>query len=154
MKQAVYLLNRYLAATLGDVIKVTEGFAPIFPVQEMPEPDDWPRDRPYLIYTTRTSPALNQWWIMQDETTYTIHTTDLDIANDIAFRITDNLRRLDESAADLNSYLRANGETEVDFLYVRVMATYDPNPVGQENGRYSKPVTVRYEYTVDGTGVQ
>lgn len=155
MAQAVYRINDFILFKVPSLLGYSgSGLRPIFPVQEVPESNSIPG--PYLVYNCRTTGAGfgEEWWKNVDEVNYLINSTDMEQSAEIIEALDDAFRRMDESATELNAYLRVIGKTEFLFFYTRVMSKMSPEPVLQEGGRHSRLLTIRYEYAkTSGTGI-
>lgn len=158
-RDAVYDLNDYLlnATPVGGLLGWTNApgeYRPIIPVQQQPEMNEENPTNPYMVYVTRTSPGIEQWWISMDEVTYTVWGKTLGELTNVTNELMDILKRLDDSAQELDAYLRSVGRRDFDFYYVRVVSVFSPEATAQEAGRYGKPITIRYEYAnLRGRGV-
>lgn len=153
MRKALYDVNEYLlrATPVGPMLGYPNDAAPtvlrpIIPVQQVPEFNSMDPEIPYIVYSGRSMPMIDQWWISQDEITYTIWGNDLDTINDVAIELFDIFRRLDESADDINNYLQSIGRNDFRFHFVRVMGDFTPEAATTEGGRFGHPITFRYEY--------
>lgn len=151
-RQPIYDFNDYLlnGTDVGTLLgwPNPQGIRPIIPTQQQPEPNANVDDQPYIVYSFRTIHDPDMWWLHTDEVSYVIWGRSFDKLSEVANEIMDNARAMDDSAGDLMGYLISRGtEIEWKFHWVRVMASYSPEPASQEGGRLGWIITLRYEYS-------
>lgn len=121
------------------------GPRPIYPVQQSPESNK--SNLPFMTYTTRTTTFNDFWWRHVEDVAYTIWSTSIDTANETAAELIDLMRRMDDSAEELNDFTHSQGYDDFRFYYIRLISATSPSPTDSEGGRYGQPVTFRYEYS-------
>lgn len=149
---AVYDVNDYVLNGTGAGALMgwptQENIRPIVPAQQQPEMNEMNPEHPYMVYRWRTTTETDTWWEHTDELNYVIWGKSYDQLAGVANELVDAFRALDQSAGDLNDYLRANrpGGPEYIFHWVKVLASISPEPAGQEAGRIGWVVSIRYQY--------
>jgi hypothetical protein len=148
--EPVYQINDYIwsKSDFRDFF-TTQQYKPIFPVQTQPE-----AELPYLRYTTRTARDRPDWWMVTYDVTYAIYHDKIPESADISNWLDAEFRRQDESAYDLNRWIRINSEPLVKWHSSEVISMLSPEPPTQEGGRHSRLITIRFRYSdIEGKGV-
>lgn len=145
---AIYDVNSYVMNRLSGLLLPVGTIPPIIPIQDIPESSNYPAS--YIVYSVRTAPEPEQWWISTDDVNYIIWNKDLGPIQDVQTALTDLLRRMDDSAKDINDFLAAQNKNDFTFLSFRVIGTQLPSPSGSEGGILGQPFNFRYTYTING----
>lgn len=153
---AVHGLNKYiwsrLQAELGWNANNYGGLVPITTPQQQPEFNSY--NFPYIIYGYSPQSTGPNWLLEAEVVSYTIFSassTDIRQAVNVLKAI---LNRFDESAKDVNNYLRTNGTADnkaFDYKSVRVISANGPEPAVTEGGRQDGSVVVGILFTHYGT---
>lgn len=145
---AIYDVNSYVLSSLAGLLLPAGSIPPIIPIQDIPEASNFPGS--YIVYSVRSAPDPDQWWIHTDDVNYIIWNKDLGKIQDVQTALTDLLRRMDDTATQLNDFLTAAGRNDFTFLSFRIIGTQFPSPVDTEGGEMGQPFNFRYTYTING----
>jgi len=151
-RQPIYDVNEYLlnGTQVGVLLgwpNVT-GLRPIIPTQQQPEANERGSVRPYIVYSFRTVHDPDMWWMKTDEVSYVVWGSTFDELSEVANEIISNIQSMDESAGDIMRYLNSTTVTpQYIFHWVRLLASFSPEPAVQEGGRMGWIITFRYEYS-------
>lgn len=145
----VYDINAYLRSHDEFMDKFSHGDDPFVPVQSQPEVQ-----QPYIRYNTRTN-VTSQWWIRSEQVAYAIYDSDISNSDGILLVMVELMHRQDESARDLNSWLKETGRDDFKFNYIEYTGGSNIEPAREEGGSLPRLATFRYEYSVRrGLGIK
>lgn len=161
-KLAIYEINDFLWSTLQTSTLLDKnnyysdefgGFlTPIVPAQQIPEFNNLLPGKTYIVYDYEVKPTVEHWWITEEVITYSIVSQNYDEINKILNFMSDNFRRYDESAKDINNYVGASSTFQYHFLYIDkiVSPEYFKNEGGFMLGQAD--ICVSYVRKLDSSG--
>jgi hypothetical protein len=124
---------------------------PIIPAQQLPEFTNILSGAPFIVYGYSKSASPSEWYITSEKAAYTIYDNNEERLRAIENYMFDLLRRMDESADDINDYL--GNASNYSFKWINANMSTSPEPFIQEGGRMGAMVSISYEYTVALDGV-
>ena len=151
---AVHGLNKYLWAKLKEELQWSEsnygGLVPITTPQQQPEFNSY--NAPYIVYGYNPQATGPDWYLDGEIIAYTIFSaSSADIRRAVNV-MKAAFNRFDESAVDVNNYIRANGTADnklFDYKAIRLVSAGGPEPSLTEGGRQDGSVVISVMYTHD-----
>ena len=153
---AVHGLNKYIWAKLQEELGWSAsnygGLTPITTPQQQPEFNSY--NAPYIVYGYSPQGTGPNWLLKGEIVAYTIFSSssaDIRQAVNVLEAI---LNRFDESAKDVNTYIKNNGSTDnkaFDYKSIRMISAKGPEPSISEGGRQDGNVLIGITYTHYGT---
>jgi hypothetical protein len=160
---ATFALNKYLwfmlKQELGWSAANYGGMVPITIPQQQPEFTNY--NKPFIVYNFTSNPTGRDFYLLRGEQTayaiYSANETDIRQVVDLMNYLFD---RRDDSAADLNKWLRIEAATTsppaasvlalrdtFDFKSIMVMEAQNAQPAGTEGGRMDGGIIVQSIFT-------
>lgn len=166
----VYILNRFIEDKLqemgfidmsqykSDYVGGTDYKLPFMvPGQDLPEmttiyDDSSFKDLAYCIYSMSHRASPDELYMYCGQVAYNFFYGDIDMLIALGDYLDDLLKRDDWTAQDVNNHHYAPTDNPFDFKWVSVLTTAGPAPTGDEGGRNSFMVVVRFDAVYEGTG--
>lgn len=127
---------------------------PIIPTQEQPEfktkfvlnnPS-----LPYIVYDLDTVGYGTDWMICEERLTFKVYSNSFSKVLSITNLIVDLFRRFDDSAKDLNKYVKTlNNNSPFRYHYFALTEANSPNPADELDGRLEADIAIMYSYSRD-----
>lgn len=119
---------------------------PFFPVAEQPE-----GGFPYVRYTVARDVSFPDWWMQTEQVGLDLYTESINHSTRILNEFISMAGRGDESARDLEIWLRSEGRT-VDFAYhsIRYIGGGDIGASNEEGGAHSRIMMFDIQYSPVG----
>lgn len=167
-KSPVYSLNKFIQDKLvemefidmSDYVSDFNGspnFAlPFFvPGQELPELETVYDDAAFLhlaysVYSVSHRYSPDEPYLMCGQVSYSFYHDDVDILMAMSDYVSDLMGREDWTANDINYHFRSDSSYPFEFKTVYVLTTAGPAPSGDEGGRYSFMIVLKYDVTYEG----
>lgn len=124
---------------------------PFFPVAQQPE-----GGFPYVRYTVARDVGFPQWWMHTEQVGLDLYTQSINDSTEVLNEFIDMAGRGDDSARDLEIWLRAQGRT-LDFQYhsIRYVGGGDIGTSNEEGGAHSRIMMFNIEYSpLEGRGIR
>lgn len=124
---------------------LNENIIPIIPVQQAAEMNQFLSGKKHIVYDKVGMSYENNWLICCEQILFTIYSTDISEINEIRNFITDQFRRMDESASDINKA----GDTIKLFKFHSIfIADISPTAPSEElQGFFSTDVILEIKYS-------
>jgi hypothetical protein len=138
--------DEYYSDNLG------EALVPIVPVQQQPEMNQFLSGKKHIVYDKVGMSYENNWMICCEQILLTLYSPDiLDIVEMRNF-LTDEFRRMDESARDVNKW--AGLSDKFKFYSIQVADISSTAPSEEIQGFYAADVILEIKYSriLDGKG--
>jgi hypothetical protein len=138
--------NDYYSDSLG------EALVPIVPVQQQPEMNQFLSGKKHIVYDKVGMSYENNWMICCEQILLTLYSPDLLDIVEIRNFLTDEFRRMDESAKDVNKWARLSDKFKFHSIHIADMSSTAPSEEIQ--GFYAADVIleVKYSRITDGQG--
>jgi hypothetical protein len=159
---AMLELRRFLWSRLTDLEifdadqyysdNLAETIVPIIPVQQMAEMNQFLSGKKHIIYDKIGLSYEENWMVCCEQILFTVYSTDVSEINEIRNFMTDEFRRMDESARDINKWAGLSNKFKFFSIYI---ADISPTAPSEElKGFLSADVIleVKYARMVDGVG--
>jgi hypothetical protein len=159
---AMLELRRFLWSRLTDLEifdadqyysdNLAETIVPIIPVQQMAEMNQFLSGKKHIIYDKIGLSYEENWMVCCEQILFTVYSTDVSEINEIRNFMTDEFRRMDESARDINKWAGLSNKFKFFSIYIADMSPTAPSE--ELKGFLSADVIleVKYARMVDGVG--
>lgn len=129
-----------------------EALVPIVPVQQQPEMNQFLSGKKHIVYDKIGMSYENNWMICCEQVLLTIYSTELIDIVEIRNFLTDEFRRMDESARDLNRWSGLSDKFKFHSIHIADISSTAPSEEIQ--GFYASDVILEIKYSriVDGVG--
>jgi hypothetical protein len=131
---------------------LNENIIPIIPVQQAAEMNQFLSGKKHIVYDKIGMSYEDNWLICCEQIMFTLYSTDVSEINEIRNYMTDEFRRMDESARDINKWKALSNKFKFHSVWV---ADISPTAPSEElQGFFSAEVILEIKYSriTDGTG--
>ena len=131
---------------------LNENIIPIVPVQQTAEMNQFLSGKKHMVYDKIGMSYEDNWMICCEQILFTIYSTDFAEINEIRNYMTDQFRRMDESARDINYWSGLSDKFKFHSIFV---ADISPTAPSEElQGFFSTDVILEIKYSriLDGQG--
>ena len=131
---------------------LNENIIPIVPVQQTAEMNQFLSGKKHIVYDKIGMSYEDNWMVCCEQILFTIYSTDFAEINEIRNFMTDQFRRMDESARDINKWSGLSDKFKFHSIY---LADISPTAPSEElQGFFSTDVILEIKYSriVDGVG--
>lgn len=131
---------------------VNETLIPIIPVQQLPEMNQFLSGKKHIVYDKIGMSYDENWLICCEQILFTIYSTDISDINETRNFMTDQFRRMDESARDINKWAGLSNKFKFHSIY---LADISPTAPSEElQGFFSADIILEIKYSriTDGSG--
>ena len=131
---------------------LNENLIPIIPVQQTAEMNQFLSGKKHIVYDKVGMSYENNWLICCEQIMFTIYSTDIVDIVEIKNYMTDEFRRMDESARDVNRWSGLSDKYKFHSIFI---ADISPTAPSQElQGFYASEVVLEIKYSriTDGNG--
>lgn len=131
---------------------LNENIIPIVPVQQTAEMNQFLSGKKHIVYDKIGMSYEDNWMICCEQILFTIYSTDFTEINEIRNYMTDQFRRMDESARDINYWSGLSDKFKFHSIFV---ADISPTAPSEElQGFFSTDVILEIKYSriLDGQG--
>jgi hypothetical protein len=131
---------------------LNENVVPIVPVQQTAEMNQFLSGKKHIVYDKIGMSYEDNWMICCEQILFTIYSTDFSEINEIRNFMTDQFRRMDESARDINKWSGLSDKFKFHSIFV---ADISPTAPSEElQGFFSAEVILEIKYSriLDGVG--
>lgn len=131
---------------------LNERIIPIIPVQQSPEMNQFLSGKKHIVYDKIGMSYEDNWMICCEQILFTIYSTDFSEINEIRNFMTDQFRRMDESARDIN---RWDGLSDKFKFHTIHLADISPTAPSEElQGFLATDIILEIKYSriLDRTG--
>ena len=129
-----------------------EALVPIVPVQQQPEMNQFLSGKKHIVYDKIGMSYENNWMICCEQVLLTIYSTELIDIVEIRNFLTDEFRRMDESARDVNRWSGLSDKFKFHSIHIADISSTAPSEEIQ--GFYASDVILETNHSriVDGVG--
>ena len=131
---------------------LNENIIPIVPVQQTAEMSQFLSGKKHIVYDKIGMSYEDNWMICCEQILFSIYSTDFAEINEIRNFMTDQFRRMDESARDINKWSGLSDKFKFHSIY---LADISPTAPSEElQGFFSTDVILEIKYSriLDGQG--
>jgi hypothetical protein len=134
----IFIPTDYYSDNLGETL------VPIIPVQQAPEMNQFLSGKKHIVYDKIGMSYEDNWMICCEQILFTIYSTDIMDIMEIRNFMTDEFRRMDESARDINRW--ASLSDKFQFFSVFVADIGPVTPSDEVQGFLSADVILEVKY--------
>ncbi len=131
---------------------LNETIIPILPVQQAPEMNQFLSGKKHIVYDKIGMSYENNWLICCEQILFTIYSTDILDIVEIRNFLTDEFRRMDDSAKDINYWSNLSDKFKFHSIFI---ADISPTAPSEElEGFFASDVIleVKYSRITDSSG--
>lgn len=122
MKQAgIFDQDDYYAENLNETL------IPIVPIQQSPEMNQFLSGKKHLVYDKIGMSYQNNWLICCEQILFTIYATDISDVTEIRNFMTDEFRRMDDSARDMNYWDGLSDKFKFHSIFIADISPTKPS---------------------------
>jgi len=131
---------------------LNENIVPIIPVQQTAEMNQFLSGKKHIVYDKIGMSYEDNWLICCEQIMLTLYSTSINDINEIRNYLTDEFRRMDESARDINKW--ANLSDKFKFHTVWIADISPTAPSEELQGFFAAEVILEIKYSriTDGQG--
>ena len=136
----------YYSDNLGEEI------VPIIPVQQSPEMNQFLSGKKHIVYDKIGLSYEDNWAKCCEQMLFTIYATEISDINEIRNFMTDQFRRMDDSARDVNQFATLSNKFRFHSIFIADISPTEPSEEIQ--GFFSADVIleVKYSRVLDSVG--
>jgi len=131
---------------------LNEAIVPIIPVQQAPEMNQFLSGKKHLVYDKIGLSYQNNWLICCEQILFTVYTTDLSELVEIRNFMTDEFRRMDDSARDINKWDNLSDKFKFHSIFIADISPTKPSEEMQGFLATDIILEVTYSRITDKTG--
>ena len=124
---------------------LNENIVPIVPVQQTPEMSQFLSGKKHIVYDKIGMSYEDNWMICCEQILFTIYSTEFAEINEIRNFMTDQFRRMDESARDVNYWSGLSNKFKFHSIFVADISPTGPSEELQ--GFFSTDVILEIKYS-------
>jgi dynactin complex subunit len=124
---------------------LNENIIPIVPVQQTAEMNQFLSGKKHIVYDKIGMSYEDNWLICCEQILFTIYSTDFSEINEIRNFMTDQFRRMDESARDINWWSGLSDKFKFHAIFVADISPTEPSEELQ--GFFSTDVILEIKYS-------
>jgi hypothetical protein len=131
---------------------LNENIVPIIPIQQSAEMNQFLSGKKHIVYDKIGMSYEDNWLICCEQILFTLYSTSVADINEIRNYMTDEFRRMDESARDINKWTGLSDKFKFHTIWV---ADISPTAPSEElQGFFSAEVILEIKYSriTDGQG--
>lgn len=131
---------------------VAENLVPIIPVQQLPEMNQFLSGKKHIVYDKIGMSYDENWLVCCEQILFSLYSTEVSDINEMRNFMTDEFRRMDESAKDVNKWNGLSNKFKFHSIY---LADISPTAPSEElQGFFSADVILEIKYSriTDGQG--
>ena len=124
---------------------LNENIIPIIPVQQAAEMNQFLSGKKHIVYDKIGMSYEDNWLICCEQIMFTIYSTSVSDINEIRNYMTDEFRRIDQSAQDINKWVDLSNKFKFHAVY---LADISPTAPSEElQGFFSAEVILEIKYS-------
>ncbi len=124
---------------------LNENIIPIIPVQQAPELNQFLSGKKHIVYDKIGMSYEDNWLICCEQILFTVYSTSVADINEIRNYMTDEFRRMDSSAQDINKWTDLSNKFKFHSVYI---ADISPTAPSEElQGFFSSEIILEIKYS-------
>ena len=124
---------------------LNENIIPIIPVQQAPDLSQFMSGKKHIVYDKIGMSYEDNWLICCEQILFTVYSTSVADINEIRNYMTDEFRRMDESARDINRWAGLSNKFKFHSVYI---ADISPTAPSEElQGFFSSEIILEIKYS-------
>ena len=129
----------YYSENIGDIT------VPIIPVQQVAELNQFLSGKKHIVYDKIGMSYEDLWAICCEQILFTIYSTDVSEINEIRNFMTDEFRRVDESARDVNNWVDLSDKFQFYSIFIADISPTEPSE--EMEGFLSADIVLEVKYS-------
>ena len=129
----------YYSENIGDIT------VPIIPVQQVAELNQFLSGKKHIVYDKIGMSYEDLWAICCEQILFTIYSTDVSEINEIRNFMTDEFRRVDESARDVNNWVDLSDKFQFYSIFIADISPTEPSE--EMEGFLSADIVLEIKYS-------
>ena len=129
----------YYSENIGDIT------VPIIPVQQVAELNQFLSGKKQIVYDKIGMSYEDLWAICCEQILFTIYSTDVSEINEIRNFMTDEFRRVDESARDVNNWVDLSDKFQFYSIFIADISPTEPSE--EMEGFLSADIVLEIKYS-------
>ena len=152
-----YLWSRLTALDIFDADEyysdnIAETIIPIIPVQQLAEMNQFLSGKKHIVYDKIGQSYEENWMVCCEQILFTIYSTDISDINEIRNFMTDEFRRMDESARDINKWVNLSDKFKFFSIFIADISPTAPSEELQGFLSADVILEVKYARMLDAVG--
>lgn len=152
-----FLWNKLVAASIFDDTEyysdnIGDTIIPIIPVQQSAEMNQFLSGKKHIIYDKIGMSYEDNWLICCEQILFTIYSTDVSEINEIRNFMTDQFRRMDDSAKDVNGFATLSNKFKFHSIFIADISPTAPSEELQGFLSADVILEVKYSRITDNVG--
>lgn len=131
---------------------LNETITPILPIQQSPEMNQFLSGKKHIVYDKIGMSYENNWLICCEQILFTIYSTDILDIVEIRNFLTDEFRRMDDSARDINYWDNLSDKFKFHSIFIADMSPTAPSEELQGFLATDVILEIKYSRITDSTG--
>lgn len=159
---AMFEIRKYLWEKLRDANifdpddyysdNLNETIVPILPIQQAPEMNQFLSGKKHMVYDKIGMSYENNWLICCEQILFTIYSTDILDIVEIRNFLTDEFRRMDDSARDVNRWDSLSDKFKFHSIFIADMSPTAPSEELQGFLAADVILEIKYSRMTDSSG--
>jgi len=152
-----FLWNKLVAASIFDDTEyysdnIGDTIIPIIPVQQSAEMNQFLSGKKHIVYDKIGMSYEDNWLICCEQILFTIYSTDVSEINEIRNFMTDQFRRMDDSAKDVNGFATLSNKFKFHSIFIADISPTAPSEELQGFLSADVILEVKYSRITDNVG--
>jgi hypothetical protein len=135
----IFTASDYYSDNIGQEI------VPIIPVQQTAEMNQFLSGKKHIVYDKIGMSYEDLWAICCEQILFTIYSTDVSEINEIRNFMTDEFRRVDESARDVNNWVDLSNKFKFYSIFIADISPTEPSQ--EMEGFLSADIVLEIKYS-------
>ena len=131
---------------------LNENIVPIIPVQQVAEMNQFLSGKKHIVYDKVGMSYEDNWLICCEQIMLTLYSTSVSDINEIRNYLTDEFRRMDESARDINKWSGLSNKFKFHSIFVADISPTAPSEELQGFFAAEVILEIKYSRITDGQG--
>ena len=131
---------------------INENIVPIIPVQQIAEMNQFLSGKKHIVYDKIGMSYEDNWLICCEQIMFTLYSTSVSDINEIRNYLTDEFRRMDESAKDINKWSGLSDKFKFHTIWVADISPTAPSEELQGFFAAEVILEIKYSRITDGQG--
>ena len=131
---------------------LNENLVPIIPVQQSADMSHFLSGKKHIVYDKIGMSYDDNWLICCEQIMFTVYSTEISDINEIRNFMTDEFRRMDESARDINRWANLSDKFKFHSVYLADISPIAPSEELQGFFATEIILEIKYSRITDGQG--
>lgn len=142
----IFDADEYYSDNLGETL------IPIIPVQQLAEMNQFLSGKKHIVYDKIGQSYEDNWMVCCEQILFTVYSTDISDINEIRNFMTDEFRRMDESARDVNKWSGLSDKFKFFSIFIADISPTAPSEELQGFLSADVILEIKYARMLDGVG--